>query len=316
MTLHRDTAVLRAAAQWLVRLHSGRADARDHAACQDWRAADPAHELAWQRAELLSRKFGAVPRGLGAPVLVRQARPHRRAALRTLALLATTAPAAWLGWRQLPWQRWTADHQTAAGERRELTLPDGSRVLLDTASAIDLRFDPAERLLRLREGAIAVITAPDAQSPARPFLVETPLARLRALGTRFTVRQQQADWLVAVTEGAVEARLRDDAALVIPAGQQSLLTPQGAGPLQPLSPASQDWVQGVLVADGMRLADVCAELARYRPGLLQCAPEVAELRVSGAFQLRDTDYVLAMLASTLPVRVLMHTRYWVRVLPA
>lgn len=310
-----DATVLRAAAQWLVRLHSGQADARDHAACQDWRAADPAHERAWQRAERLSQKFGAIPRGLGAPVLARQASHNRRAAMRTLALLATTAPAAWLGWRHLPWQRWTADQQTVAGERRELTLPDGSRVLLDTASAIDLRFDGGARLLRLRGGAIAVITAPDPQTPPRPFLVETPRGRLRALGTRFTVRQQQTDVLVAVTEGAVEASL-NGGTLVIPAGHQSLLTPQGPGPLQALAPASQDWVQGTLVADDMRLADLCAELARYRPGLLQCAPEVADLRVSGAFQLGDTDYVLAMLASTLPVQVVMRTRYWVRVVPS
>jgi len=47
----------------------------------------------------------------------------------------------------------------------------------------------------------------------------------------------------------------------------------------------------VLYADDMELGAFIAELARYRPGVLRCAPEVAGLRISGAFQLADTDYV-------------------------
>jgi transmembrane sensor len=43
---------------------------------------------------------------------------------------------------------------------------------------------------------------------------------------------------------------------------------------------------------------------------------VANLRISGAFQLRDTDYVLSMVATTLPVQVLTRTRWWVTVVPA
>ncbi|MGJ7543481.1 FecR domain-containing protein [Variovorax sp. LT1R16] len=313
-----DAAVLREAARWLVRLHSGRAGEADHAACAAWRKADPAHEHAWQRAERLSQKFGAVPATVGVPVLARQARDNRRAALRTLALLATAAPAAWLGWRLAPWDAWTSDHRTATGERREVRLADGSRVLLDTGSAIDVRIDGTRRTVHLRAGAIQLTTAAD----ARPFIVETTQGRLRALGTRFTVRQDgeeaRSDIRLAVTEGAVEVTLRDASspALVVPAGQQTLLRGQGASALAAVSPESQAWTQGVLYAERMRLADFCAELSRYRPGLLHCSPEVAELRISGAFQLRDTDYVLSMVASTLPVQVVTRTRWWVTVLPS
>jgi len=320
-----NAAVLREAAQWLVRLHSGDARASDHEACARWRRADPAHEQAWQRAERLSQKFGAVPPTVGMPVLARQARTNRRAAMRTLALFATAVPAAYLGWRHLPWQAWSADEHTATGERREVQLADGSRVLLDTASAVDVRFDTRQRTVRLRAGAIAIVTAPDplGSTHARPFVVETSQGRLRALGTRFTVRQdgeaQDAGPVrLAVTEGAVEVTLRGAAepALVLPAGQQTVLSREGTAAALPVSPQSQAWVKGVLYADDMRLGDFCAELARYRPGLVHCAPEVAGLRISGAFQLRDTDYVLSMLATTLPVQVVTRTRYWVSVVPA
>jgi len=318
-----DAAVLREAARWLVRLHSGEADAADHAACAHWRSTHPAHEQAWQRAERLSQKFGAVPTSLGMPVLARQQRSNRRAAMRTLALLATAAPAAWMGWRYGPWDGIAADHRTATGERREVALADGSRVLLDTASAIDVVFDGRQRTLQLRAGAIFVATAPDPLGPPRPFVVETVQGRLRALGTRFIVRQSgdardAGPVRLAVTEGAVEVTLRgaSTAAMVVPAGRQTVLSAQGAAATQPLSPESGAWTQGVLYADDMRLADFCAELSRYRPGLLQCGPEVAGLRISGAFQLADTDYVLSMLATTLPVQVVTRTRYWVTVIGA
>jgi len=61
----------------------------------------------------------------------------------------------------------------------------------------------------------------------------------------------------------------------------------------------------------MRLGDVITELARHRVGVLRCAPEVAELRLSGAISLADTDAGLAMLEKTLPVRLQYRTRYWV-----
>ena len=62
------------------------------------------------------------------------------------------------------------------------------------------------------------------------------------------------------------------------------------------------------------LAAFCAELSRYRPGLLQCAPEVRALRVSGSFPLGDTDRTLTMLASTYPVDVQTRMRgYWITV---
>jgi transmembrane sensor len=69
----------------------------------------------------------------------------------------------------------------------------------------------------------------------------------------------------------------------------------------------------MLVAIDWRLGDFITELARYRPGHLSCAPEVAELRVSGAFTVDDSDAVLANLTASLPVRVRSFSRYWVRV---
>jgi transmembrane sensor len=318
--------VLDEAAEWLMRLHDSGATDADRAACERWRQADPQHALAWERAERLLGKLGGLPAALAMPALdrPRSHRAQRRATVARLAALLAVAPAGWLAWQA--WyvadQRgWGADLRTATGERRTEHLADGSRLLLDTASAVDIRFDGALRLLTLRHGAISIETAADTATPRRPFVVDTAHGRLRALGTRFTVRQEggRADGgpvRLAVTEGAVEVTLRGAAspALVVQAGQQTVLRAGDATSPQPLQPEATAWTHGMLMADAMPLAAFCAELSRYRPGLLQCAPEVRALRVSGSFPLGDTDRTLTMLASTYPVDVQTRMRgYWITV---
>ncbi|RYF21907.1 MAG: DUF4880 domain-containing protein [Comamonadaceae bacterium] len=331
LTRVQDAAAIREAAQWLVRLHSGQAGDSDWAACARWRAAHPAHEQAWQKAERLSAQFGAVPPALGVAVLTRPyPSGNRRAVLRTLAALGVVAPAAWMGWQFAPWQGWTADYATATGERRDVTLADASRITLNTGSAVDVAFSGTLRLLRLRRGEIYVRTAPDSTAgPRRPFVVETPQGRLQALGTRFTVRLLEGEGnappatALTVLEHRVQvAPLGGTAPAIVRAGQGVQFTAAQIGPVR--APAvdtsgaegAPGWTQGVLYADGLRLDAFLAELSRYRPGVIRCAPEVAALRISGAFQLGDTDYVLAMLRETLPVQVVLRTRWWVAVAPA
>jgi transmembrane sensor len=224
--------VLDEAAEWLMRLHDSGATEADRAACERWRQADPQHALAWERAEALMGKLGGLPAALAMPALdrPRSHRAQRRAAVARLAALLAVVPAGWLTWRVADGRGWGADLRTATGERRTEHLADGSRLTLDTASAVDIRFDGALRLITLRQGAIAIETAADTATPSRPFVVDTIHGRLRALGTCFTVRQEgdRADGgpvRLAVTDGAVEVTLRGAArpALVVQAGQQTVL---------------------------------------------------------------------------------------------
>ena len=73
------------------------------------------------------------------------------------------------------------------------------------------------------------------------------------------------------------------------------------------------WTQGMLTVIEWRLADFVSELRRYRPGVLRCADAVADLRLSGAFRVDDTDTLLENLGASLPVKVRYLTRYWVSI---
>ena len=307
-----DRAVLEAAATWYVDLRCAGSDEGLQATHRQWLASDPRHVQAWQRLARLQDKLGQVAPEVARPVLGR-AHARRREVLKVLAVLLVTGGSAGVGWRTEPVAQWKADQRTATGERRRVQWDDGTQLQLNTASAVDIRYSPSLRVVQLLCGEIAIETAPDPL--LRPFIVHTADGSLRALGTRFTVRREETQTLLTVQEHAVEVRPASLAQLMIrvQAGEQLRFGPVGVGVAQPATPEADAWTRGLLVASDWRLEAFLAELQRYRPGYLQCADAVAGLRISGAFQVGDTESVLENIAHTLPVRVRQFTRYWTRI---
>jgi transmembrane sensor len=162
---------------------------------------------------------------------------------------------------------------------------------------------------------VLITTAGDPQ--ARPFLVDTAQGRLRALGTRFAVRQRDGASHVAVYEGAVEVRPADapQAVRILAAGEQAGFGRLAVDAPQPADELATAWSAGLLAARDMPLTDFIAELARHRRGRLACDPALASLRVSGMYPLDDIDRVLDMLMRTQPVELAGFGRYWMTVRP-
>ncbi|WP_454712258.1 FecR domain-containing protein [Cupriavidus nantongensis] len=310
-----DAAITLRATQWWLTLQSPDASAASRDGCARWRAAHPDHERAWQHLHDCSAAMASMPRGVARAALASPPpRPGRR---RAIALMAATviAAGAWQWQRGSPLLAWRAGHATGIGERRRVTLQDGTVIDLDTDSAIAVQYGDAERRVTLLRGAIAVATATDAL--ARPFRVATAQGTLRALGTRFTVQVHDEATAVAVQAGAVEIRPADPAAAprVLQAGERTRFGRAAIDAPETGDVADTAWTQGMLAVHDMRLDAFLAQLARYRPGRLGCSGAVADLRVSGIFPLDDTDRVLDALPHLLPVSVERWTRYWVSVRP-
>ncbi|NVZ50874.1 FecR domain-containing protein [Pseudomonas sp. B6002] len=312
--------VLEEAAEWLMRLSENDLSDSERAEWERWKVSSPERDRAWARAQLLQSKLGGLPPSLAMSALDRPSNPQRRAALGKLALLLAAMPVGWGSWKLAHTQQWTADYRTRVGERRELTLADGSRITLNTETAIDVLFDSQQRRVHLREGEILVQTAPDTAALPRPFLVSTRQGRMQALGTRFTVREVSSRTHLAVLDGAVKVMLAENsqtAPLIINAGQRTDFSALHFGSLNPIDRNASAWIQGMLMADNMRLADFVAELARYRRGFVRCDPAIANLRISGAFPIADTQRTLNMLVQTYPVIATGHlSGYWVTLAPA
>ncbi|WP_158301151.1 FecR domain-containing protein [Janthinobacterium sp. BJB426] len=314
-----DPRAARAAAQWLVRLHAGALTPDEQQAFQAWRASEPAHEAAWQRAELVCSTLSSVPSALRQTADAVPKSPQRRAVLYGLAGLIAAGPALWLASQSAPWQAWRAGIRTARGEIRHMTLPDGTQLVLNTDTAIDVHFDDTTRLVDLHAGELHIATAHDRAVPARPFLVRSSNGAVRALGTHFSVRQRGSVLAprteVSVSEGAVEiAPSRAPEALRrVDAGRQGSFDDMAVSALTPLSPHADAWLQGVLIAERMPLGEVLEQVARYRYGVLRCDPALAAMPVDGIFQLNDPDNILLLLQGSLPIRLARRTRYWISV---
>jgi len=90
---------------------------------------------------------------------------------------------------------------TKVGEIRRVTLSDGSRIFLNTASEAAVHYDAHAREIELQAGEGLFQVAKDA---TRPFVVRAGPVSVRAVGTVFAVRSGDERVDVTVTEGAVE----------------------------------------------------------------------------------------------------------------
>ncbi|MFJ1301921.1 FecR domain-containing protein [Pseudomonadota bacterium AL_CKDN230030165-1A_HGKHYDSX7] len=318
------SSVVDEAIAWSVKLNFGTPDSATCAAFERWRKAAPMHDRAWSRMQSLNADFAAVPQGLALDTLTAMGGAHaarrqqRRAVLKGLVLAGGLLGTGWVVREQTPWQRLLADVSTGVGRRERMTLADGTLLVLNTDSAVGVEMSGAERVLVLHRGEVYIETGADAASPSkRPFLVRTPFGVVQALGTRFVVRLDDDSARVSVQQDAVALRpAGGGAAVVAEAGQAWRLARTGAHQETSIVMAPDTWVDGAIVGKNMRLADLLAELARYRHGRIRCAPEVADLRVSGTYHVNNVDQALQFLAQTLPIQLSYWTRYWVTVMPA
>lgn len=300
---------------WFVRMNSGDATDAERDAFGRWLRDDPGNLMAYQQLEALWCDLDDVPDPRPAapasgPVLSRRgllAGAIGAAACAGLVAVSgvTIDDVTALG---------AADYRTGTGERKTLVLDDGSTVQLDAETAIAVANEPRLRQVTLLAGRASFNVAPD---PEKPFDVVCAGGTVRALGTAFTVHKRPKDTVVAVEDHAVAVclgRPGDGADTVrLTAGER--LT-YGAGRLgRPASAedgAETAWRRGRLVFRDRPLADVVADLNRYRPGrVVVWGDDLAALRVDGVFNIGDPDGVLNAIIRTLPVREARITPYLV-----
>jgi transmembrane sensor len=197
-----------------------------------------------------------------------------------------------------------SDYVTAAGEHHTLTLADQSTVILNSRSAVAAAYGPEVRLVRLLKGEALFHVQPD---KTRPFLVEQQGVVTRAVGTSFIVRERREGVQITVIEGIVSVQPGhpNSSSISLASGQQAIVYLDGASSIRSIdTEVASAWVQGRLVFDTMPFSEVLEEVARYHPGYVGLwNPALAELRVSGSYNLANTSLILASLAQTLPVHM-------------
>jgi transmembrane sensor len=315
--------IVDAAIAWLVKLDYSAATSNTSQAFEAWLHADPLHAQAWSRVGEVRKSITGVSGKLALETLKyndaqRQVkRLSRRQVIKLLSVIGAVVTGAPLAERYTPWQRWVADNSTQFGQQRELILSDGTTVTLNIDTAISTSLAGDSRMLVLLRGEILITTGLDQNAVAkRPFWVDTPVGKMQALGTRFVVRLDKERVRVSVQEGAVELHSGDGRhTVIVQPGESFWLTENKVSAAETQGLESDAWADGVISGRNIRLGDLLDELGRYRRGHISCDPQVADLRVSGTFHIKDTSQALQFIEQTQPVKVDYMTRFWVSVGP-
>jgi len=324
MRKHRNAATEQAA-EWFVRLHSGRETADDHIAFLDWLSESPEHQSEFDLIETNWDLAGALetdPEFVGyleAPVsslasvptaLQRLRRHGPGSAMAAAALVLLIAVGLWAG-------PGGAVYRTAVGEQKIVHLADGSAVHLNTGTEIRVAFDDHLRRVRLSRGEAIFSVEKD---PARPFVVAAGEREVRAVGTEFDVLRIDGEVKVAVLKGVVDIStptIEPTAGAAVAPGPRLLPGEQVTYNVQGQVSAKQAadigriaaWRAGRLEFDATTLAQVVAELNRYSSVQVVIGDDALRgIRVSGSFRIGNTDAVIRALQESFPVRAVTSGR--------
>lgn len=191
-------------------------------------------------------------------------------------------------------------YATETGQRQTVRLPDGTSVLLGPDSRVTLPPDYGRRDRVVELVGQAMFDVP--HDDARPFTVHAGGARVRDIGTAFSVLSGPAGVRVVVTEGAVAlAPAAGDAeGVILRKGERGVLAPAGAAPQRAAATAEDlAWTRGELVFRDAPLAQVAAELRRWYGVELRAEGAVAGRRLTASFQGEPRERVLEVVVLAL-----------------
>jgi len=290
-----------AALDWFVRMQ----DVPDEAAIAalgDWLRADPRHAAAYRQLEAtwaspemqlaterLAIRLDAAPGRSRTP-------PRRRIGWAAAALVAVIG----LGIAAYPSLSLYigSDYMTGTGERRDVTLPDGSHMVLNTASAVAIDFAEGRRSVTLLKGEAYFDVVHDA---VHPFEVMASFGEVEVLGTAFTVSTGEDADTVVLQRGsvAVDNRSNPASAATLAPGQMVSVTSGAVSEVSAVDVAARfAWLDGRIVFHDRPLAEVLVELQRYHGGpIFSLDAEAGRTLVSGNYQLDDPEGVVRSLAA-------------------
>ena len=207
------------------------------------------------------------------------------------------------------WKQQPDVYGTRAGERRVVTLTDGSQVALDSRSEVRVRYSPQARELTLTRGQARFDVAHDIE---RPFTVTAGGQKVIAIGTSFNMDLFGPSLMVTLIEGHIVVApvaapaLLDDVTprIDLDAGEQVVFAPQTPPSVAHVNLGQTTaWENGEVVFENDTLSAVVARINRYaRHGVVIADPETSQLRISGVFHTGDIDGFVSTIVAYLPVR--------------
>ncbi len=301
------------AAWWFARWHSGDMTRRERRAFARWRREQPDAAREFDRMQQLGKAAEQLPQDrvralLGGAVPARPSRRRVAMPLRVGIACAALALVALAGWWSLPGEAPTFTTGVGAdrGERKQVTLPDGSVLEINGNTLAEVKFYAGRREIELQGGEILFSVSPEAE---RPFIVRAGSGDVRVTGTVFDVRRDEDVVTVLVRSGTVEVTGGHwwNLGLAVLRGGHGIRVP-GSGAIGVPAPTDVDtalaWQTGRVVFKNAPLAEVVSEMNRYLATPLRLADsKTGRLRVSASFSLDRPEALLEALPAVAPVKL-------------
>ena len=313
------------AVRWFARLRAANATDADRQAHAEWLAADAEHELAYGRIEQHWHDVGALESWARTELrhldVASRTRVRRRAGawgvgFATAASLALAA--VWWGWS--PRVDEVVHIVTDKAEQRQMALDDGSRLHVNTASDLEVRYTRVIREIVVNRGESVFDVVHRGE---RPFVVRAGRHSVIAVGTRFAVRRRHdGHWAVTVIDGRVAVVLgtpsepEEFAALlslapsdtyehgvILTADQRLRIDPSGTIVAEERTDAEEAtaWQAGMLKFRQTPLREVAREISRYTLGEVRVADGVPDYPVTGIVHIRNRETMVGYLVEVVPV---------------
>lgn len=354
-----DSLVHRQAADWFARLRSAEHTERDVRAFHAWLELDAKHRQAFDEIDQLWHKSrdlkdhpklavgrayleqikakASIPPNADRNLLENKSKRAgafmRRFAIAAALILAVGAGIVFSLFLKTETER----YYTAVGEQKIIRLEDGTRIILNTKTTLDVAYTAAQRKVIFVRGQAGFAVSHD---PSRPFIVEVDNNKITVLGTEFDVYRRQysdqagdeADTIVTLLRGSVEVTPNSRAVdnniadqptvpetfVTLKPGEQITLSNEGK--IQALEKVDLSninaWRDGKLKFDDTLLLEAVAEANRYGgKQLILTDPALGQLKISGVFETGQNENIAKALRAFFGVEIKIRRDKNLEILP-
>jgi len=184
-------------------------------------------------------------------------------------------------------------YQTTKGEKRKVTLPDGSVVMLNADTQLELAsdFGQSARRLTLNGEAYFEVTS----NPNQPFIISTLHSMTEVVGTAFNLKaySNDADVALNVTEGKVKFGSTLSAETILVSASQGAILNIPAQTITPIQTIENlTWRDGVISFKDESLANAAAYLSRWYDISISVDESIKTKKITGQFQNKSIVEVL------------------------
>ncbi|MEM5552872.1 FecR domain-containing protein [Pseudoalteromonas neustonica] len=303
---NKNQQVFEQATLWLLRLKDEPSEQQIHN-WQKWLKICPQNAEAFEESVLLDAKLGNLSQQSMERLLALLPKSNIKKVsfIRPLVALAASLAVIAVSFFHFNASRPTI-YLTQIGETASFILSDGSQILLDSDTELNVEYSDNTRRIELLKGQVIFDVTPEKQ---RPFIVVVEEIDIKVLGTQFNVNRLKDQVVVAVKKGKVKVTdpTVGDVFLTANQGYNSINDRQ----FNLTETQFAIWQQGRIQFSNTPLNFAVEQLNRYqdKPFKLK-QTSLNQLSLSGTYQLNDIDNTAKLLPKVLPVDVIDNGYFW------